>query len=333
MIIKMNDLRSSIKNLPIFGKIALKLYNVYNTIKPGGQYWEYDYKAKKIDKNIKNIVSSISDKGYSLVIEGGDKIFIVLENGIKFWWNPGDPYSLLGMPLRGNFEPESTFLINKLIKKGSTIFDIGGNFGWYSCHFSQLVGETGKVHIFEPTDIIDDLKNNLILNEFIDRCKLNKTALGNKNGTGTLFIPKKLGTAFASLRDHKNQYGDEAINVSVNIEKLDDYVIANKIQKIDFIKIDVEGAEYPILKGAEVSLRRYKPMVLLEIQENHTQCFDYTPDELICYIKDLGYNVYEIDQKEPGCLKKINLFNEAKNYNFLALKNDGTLETNGLLLK
>lgn len=330
---KMNNFKKFIKNIPLLGKIALKLYNMYYLIKPGSQYWEYDYKAKKIDSDIKKIVSLISDKGYNLAIEGSGKVFVILKNGIKFWWTPGDPYSLLGMPLRGNFEPECTFLIDKLIKKGNTIFDIGGNFGWYSCHFAQLVGETGKVHVFEPTNIIDDLKNNLILNEFIDRCRLNKTALGDKNGTATLFIPKKLGTAFASLRKHNNQNSDDAINFSANIEKLDDYVIANKIDKVDFIKIDIEGAEYLALKGAEMILKKNKPMILLEIQEEHIKYFDHTPDELISYIKDLGFNIYDIDQNEFGALRKIDSFSEAKNYNFLALKNDHILEENGLSLK
>jgi len=330
---KIDKLKNFIKSIPFVGKIASKIYSILNFIKPGGQYWEYNFKAKKFDRLIRNIASLISDNGYSLTIKSDSRIFITLTNTIKFWWTPGDPYSLLGMPLRGDFEPECTFLINKLIKKGNTIVDIGGNFGWYSCHFAHLVGETGKVHVFEPTNIIDDLKNNLILNEFAGRCELNKIALGNETGSATLFIPKKLGTAFASLRKHNNQNSDDAINFSVNIEKLDDYVLANKIDKIDFIKIDIEGAEYLALKGAEMILEKYKPMILLEIQEEHTKYFDHSPDELITYLTELGYNIYDVDQNELGTLRKIKSFGEAKNYNFLALQNDHILKENGLFLK
>lgn len=329
----MNETKILIKSMPFLGKIAFKVYGTFNFIKPGGQYWEYNFKAKKTDNFIKKIVLLIADKEYDLVIDRSGKVYIVLKNGIKFWWIPRDPYSLLGMPLRGNFEPECTFLLDKLIKKGDTVFDVGGNFGWYSCHFAQLVGESGKVHIFEPTNAIEELKNNVILNGFEARCILNKVALGAKKGTETLFIPQKLGTAFASLREHSYNNSGKTHKISVPIEKLDDYILSNKIEKVDLIKMDVEGGEYLVLKGAENVLKQYSPIIMLELQESHTKCFGYSPEELINYLGDLGYHLYEIDEKEVGSVNEVISSENTNNYNFLALKNANLLKTKGISIK
>lgn len=159
------------------------------------------------------------------------------------------------------------------------------------------------------------------------RCTLNQIALGEKEEEETLFIPQKLGTAFASLREHSYNNISKMYKVSVPIKVLDEYVNENKIEKIDFIKIDVEGAEYLVLKGAENVLKKYSPVIMLELYEFHTKCFGYSPEELINYLGDLGYRLYEIDEKEFGSVKKVNLFRNTNNYNFLALKNADILKT------
>lgn len=321
----MSGIKSFIKSIPFVGKIASKVYGILLFIGPKGQYWEYNFKAKRFNRLIGGIASLIGSRGYKVAIDGNGNAYVILENGIKFWWTPRDPYSLLGMPLRGNFEPECTFLLAKLIKKGDTVFDIGANFGWYSCHLAQLVGEAGKVHIFEPTDAIDELKSNLTLNKFEARCVLNQAALGEKEGIETLFIPQKLGTAFASLREHS--WGNKSSEISVRVGKLDDYVIGNKITEVDFIKMDVEGAEYLILKGAENVVKQYCPVIMLELYKPHTEYFGYSPEELISYLGDLGYHLYEIDEQEIGSVKKVTSFENTSYYNFLALKNDDIVKT------
>jgi FkbM family methyltransferase len=327
---RLSGIRSFIKSMPLIGKIASKVYGILNFVKPRGQYWEYDFKAKKFGRLIRGIASLIGNKGYKVVIDSNGNAHIVLENGIKFWWTPRDPYSLLGMPLRGNFEPECTFLLTKLIKRGDIAFDIGANFGWYSCHLAQLVGEAGRVHVFEPTNAIDELKSNLTLNKFEARCVLNQVALGEKEGTETLFIPEKLGTAFASLREHS--YG-RTQKICVPTQKLDDYVIANRVRGVDFMKIDVEGAEYLVLKGAENVLKQYSPVVMLELYQPHIEYFGYSPEELISYLGDLGYHVFEIDKDKFCSVKKVSEFGSTDNYNFLAVRNVDALEARGISVK
>jgi len=155
---RMKDL---VKSTPFIGGLVTNIYRKFGFIKPGGQYWQYNFKAARFDSLIRKTALMIGDKEYKVVVSGDGKAQVILKNGIKFWWIPRDPYSLLGMPLRGSFEPECTFLVSRLISAGNIVFDVGANFGWYSCHFAELVGETGKVHIFEPTKCIEELEKNL----------------------------------------------------------------------------------------------------------------------------------------------------------------------------
>jgi len=333
MLKMLRRIKNFVKSIPFVGKSITNLYRNFLFLKPAGQYWQYNFKAMQFGKLIRKLVSMIGDKEYKVIVSGDGNTQILLKNDIKFGWTPRDPSSLLGVPLQGNFETECTFLVSRLIKAGDIVFDVGANFGWYSCHFAQLVGETGKVHIFEPTNTMEELKNNLILNGFAKRCVLNQVALGEKEGVETLFIPHKLGTAFASLREHTYGNNNKNYKISVPIKKLDDYVIANKIEKIDFIKIDVEGAELLVLKGAENILKNYSPVIMMELYSDHTKYFGYSPEEVINYMIDFDYHIYEIDKTEIGFMNKVNSFRNTSNYNFLAMKNDDILEKNSILIR
>lgn len=323
---EVRSIKKAIKSTPFVGKIITNLYRKIMFIKPGGRYWQYDFKAMLFGILINKIVLMIGGN-YDLVINNKGKTQIILRNGLKFWWISGDPGSLLGMPLRGDFEPGCTDIIKKLVKQGDTVFDIGGNFGWYSCHLAQLVGESGKVHVFEPTNVIEELKNNLTLNQFDQNVYLNQVALGEKEGDENFFIPK-IGTAFASLRDQS--WGRDCSKIKVQVKTLDDYVSENKIKTIDFIKIDVEGAEYLVFKGGENVLKNYSPVIMMELQD-FTKSFGYSPEEVINYLKDLNYHIYEINDKIIGSVKEVTSFDNTRYYNFLVLKNDDILRRTGII--
>jgi len=329
----MHKIKGIIKSTPLLGRLIANMHGKYLYIKPGGHYWEYDFKAMQFDRYIRKLSSLIGDKKYDVCTSGNGNIQIILKNGIRFWWVAKDTFSLLGMPFRGSFEPDCTDIITKLVKQGDTAFDIGANFGWHSCHLAQLVGKEGRVHVFEPTNVIKELENNLILNGLRTRCVLNQLALGEKEGDESLFIPQKLGTAFASFRAHSYSNSIKWDEISVPVKKLDDYVFENKLNKLDFIKMDIGGAEYLALKGAENVLENYSPIIMLELYDSHTKYFGYSPEELRKYLEGLDYFLYEIDEKEIGSVKRVISFKDTSNYNFLAAKTEDVLTKNGILIK
>ena len=75
---------------------------------------------------------------------------------------------------------------------------------------------------------------------------------------------------------------------------LDNYIQENNIVKLDFIKCDIEGAEFMALKGGSISLLKFRPMLLLEINSDWTKAFNYTPNEILRYLHEIGYNSFTI---------------------------------------
>jgi len=323
---------SIIGSIPLVGWCVKNLYRKYTKFKPGSVYWRYIIKARKINKAIQKLSLSIAGKNYSLEIVNCKKVIINLSYGIRFFWTPKDYMSLQGMPITGTYEPGCLFFISKMIKNGDVAIDAGGNEGWYSCHFAKLVGETGRVHVFEPTDAIEKNKANLILNNFETKVTLNKIALSDAEGDSSLFIPKGLGTVFASFKPHTKNFYCDHDTISVKTQRLDDYVKLNNIDRIDFMKIDVEGAEYLVLKGAENVLSEYSPAIMLEIEKMHTKYFNYTPQELLSFLQSFGYKAYQFCENNFCSLKKVEIFTDTKNSNFIFAKSRDVLQKNGFTL-
>lgn len=280
-------------------------------------------KNELIKNNIFNILSILENK-YKIVIEENGDIYICLHNGLKFYLSLDDPNYLLGLP-KGEcyFEKECTVLASRLIDKGQTVFDIGANFGWYSCCFSNFVGKCGKVFSFEPTNITEMLYKNIKINNSYEICKINNFALGCKEEYLDIFIPKNLGEAYSSFKEHvdNNLYGESDVK-RVKVSKIDNYVRENNINKIDFIKIDVEGAELSVLQGGEAFLQNNSPIIMFELEERHTKYFKYNPQDMIEFLNKLGYSVFEIDRDELLSIIEIDNFNDTKNNNFLAFKDE-----------
>jgi hypothetical protein len=78
------------------------------------------------------------------------------------------------------------------------------------------------------------------------------------------------------------------------MDSLDSYVRFHSVRRIDFIKIDVEGAEMDVLKGAIYTIKRYKPDILLEIIEDNVHAGGYKPEDIIVFMNSFGYKPYSI---------------------------------------
>ena len=208
-------------------------------------------------------------------------------------------------------------LLKKFIIPETDSIDVGVYRGVYSYEMSKY---SKIVHSFEPNPVIfkhinDNLKKiskNIVLYNY---------ALSDKNGTLELKVPirnKKydkdnfeeyylMGRATVH---EKNEFQDYE-NFKINSKRIDDINFKNKIS---FIKIDVEGHEIEVINGAKLTIKRNKPILLVEIEEQHSK---KKVDESINYINKLGYKsfYYEKDSlKNTSELKNFKLYN---NYIFL----------------
>ncbi len=119
---------------------------------------------------------------------------------------------------------------------------------------------------------------------------LNNFAVGDTAGRFEICVPSgDLGQA--SLRGHSvgswAKSGRETF--TCEIHTLDEYVAEKRIEKIDFIKIDVEGAELPALRGGKQSLGQFHPTIQLEFFSPWTEAFGYAASDLITFLHTLGY--------------------------------------------
>ncbi|AGX88144.1 glycosyltransferase [Candidatus Symbiobacter mobilis CR] len=157
----------------------------------------------------------------------------------------------------GCFEPATTAAIAKLVKSGMTVIDIGANIGAHALFMAQLVGLTGRAFAIEPmSEAFRKLSRNLELNPLLANLSLHRVALGSENGS--------LLANFNYSWPLDGNYRD-VIPESVPVRCLDDFLDEQGITRVDLIKLDVDGFEHKILRGASRTLREMRPILVMEL--------------------------------------------------------------------
>lgn len=191
------------------------------------------------------------------------------------------------------FEQEEQRLAGTLLEPGMTVFDLGAHHGLYTLLASKKVGASGRVVAFEPSPReLSRLRLHLRLN----RChnvRIEPVALGSQEGTAELFVPLGIHTGFNSLRPPKVK--EPVRRVTVPMTTLDSYVRQQGIAGIDFIKMDVEGAELEVLKGGASLLGgERRPIVMCEMQDKRTEAFGYRAREIYQFLAGRGYRWFSV---------------------------------------
>ena len=145
-------------------------------------------------------------------------------------------------------------LMREMISPGMIVTDIGANIGIYTRMFSALTGATGHVHAFEPAPANFEKLEATVSG--LSNVSLQHAAVGAASGTTRLYVSSELNV------DHRTfDSGDGRVSIDVPLVKLDDYFSPG--QRVDFIKIDVQGYELSVLQGAARVLR----------EKNHNRVF------------------------------------------------------------
>lgn len=185
-----------------------------------------------------------------------------------------------------NMENEVVF-VGRLIDEGAVVFDIGANRGDYIFAF-DLSGKTDKIFAFEP---IPELAAQL--RRMFPRARVHQVALSNSTGSSVFRIPYINNRYFdtrGTLESHTEDAQTNTRSIQVQLSTLDLFCAENRVDRLDFIKIDVEGHEWSVLKGAKATLERCRPLCLVEIEQRH---HDETPiSEIVSWVEDLQYGAY-----------------------------------------
>lgn len=190
----------------------------------------------------------------------------------------------------GEYESEELNMVLKLLgmlDNESVIFDIGANLGWYTLNLKKDM-KTRKIYSFEPIkETFDKLKQNLYINE-IDENNIFNFGFFNENKKIEFFydILASGASSLADLREVKTTQ-----KVECNVRRMDDFVKDENINRIDFIKCDVEGSELFVYQGGIESIDRFKPIVFSEMLRKWSNKFGYHPNDIQIYLQKLDISV------------------------------------------
>lgn len=196
---------------------------------------------------------------------------------------------------RGNIE-KHYFL--SLVRAGDVVCDIGANQGYFTQLFSDLVGSKGHVHAFEPGPAIEKLRSVMAAGTYPNTTIVN-AGLSDTPGTATLLVPGD-ADGQASLRSQQAGCwadGAEVKQHPCKLMTLDEY--AADFQKLDFIKCDIEGAELLCMRGAISTLKKFQPLLFLEVCEEWTRSFGYNAQSLMRFLREVGYDHFVIADEKP----------------------------------
>lgn len=226
-----------------------------------------------------------------------------------------DKNDSLCLSIKGIYEPFGTETVKKLIKEGDTVLDLGANIGYYALIFAKLVGETGKVFAFEPEPTnFDLLKKNVELNGYKNVVLIQKAVL-NKKGKVKFYIrdDNKIGSSIYNREDSDKCITVESIS-------LDEY-FKDYSGKIDFIKVDVEGAEKYVLKGMHNLLNKNKTInIFTEFYPAGFEKCKTEPKEYLNALIKHNFKLYNIDEET----KKLEPVNESILERYTAKKENHT---------
>lgn len=140
------------------------------------------------------------------------------------------------------------------VKSNDVVLDAGANCGHLTLFFSKLVGNDGMVYAFEPDKFnIERIAQNRQLNkDLADNIKIEELLLWNENKLVDFNEVGTVGSSAVWILDAENCVKKEAV-------RIDDWVSKNNIQKLDFIKMDIEGAEIEALDGCVTTIENLKP--------------------------------------------------------------------------
>ncbi len=220
----------------------------------------------------------------------GDKIIVDLDDSIKIY---SDLFSPRELQSGASYEVKIKKMFLENISQGSIVIDCGAKIGEFSLIAAKKVGTKGKVIAIEPfRRTVNRLQENFILNKF-NNYKILKLAVSNKPGIETFYENPISGEGCLdpSLFEGKNLDANE-----VKLDTLDNIISNQNLERVDMIKIDVEGFEYEVLSGCIKSFKLNKiQKILCEIHHEFLRKKGINEKTIYDLLENNGFTVKFID--------------------------------------
>jgi FkbM family methyltransferase len=235
-------------------------------------------------------------------------------------YNKNDRYIGKSIEIYGEFSELELSLFEQVCKPNTSLIEVGANIGTHTMALSKLVGEHGRVYAFEPQRIVfQTLCANMALNS-ITNVEAFQVAVSDEDGS--LLIPD-------FNYDKENNFGGISLDKFTQGRKvpkvrLDDFL---ELDRLDFIKIDVEGMEQEVIEGAAVMIEKFKPILYVENDRVEKS------KALLKCIKSMGYVIYAHNPRlfnpENYAKNPENIFGNIVSKNILCVHHDSTVKVDG----
>jgi FkbM family methyltransferase len=284
-----------------------------------------------LPQRIRRFLASPRRRKYITLANRARRIFpgmpIPLRLPFGAWWL-AEKSALDHELIYNEFERMETRFVERLLRPGMTVIDVGAHHGLYTLLASKRVGRKGRVIAFEPSPReCRRLKKHLRWNR-CSNVQLMPCAVGEEAGETDFYLVEGSQDWCNSLRPPA--VGEATKTMRVSVRRLDDALEELDVSRVDFIKLDVEGAELTVLYGVmRLLLRESRPAILAEVQDNRTLPWGYAARDIIQFMIRMDYRWFAIAAK--GALLPICCDQESYDANLVALPVERTEEFLSLL--
>ena len=197
--------------------------------------------------------------GFTLSLKNHDGIVAAgPARGLRFNLGQSDSRFLLG-----TFEPALQEILVAQLHSGMVFYDIGANVGFLAILAAHLVGKTGQVHCFEPLPAnVEQIRHNAGLNQF-GQIIVHSVALAQIDSSASFRVSER--PTFGALSNSPMEVDKQIATIDVAVRRLDSMFDEGNLAAPNVIKIDIEGSELDFLAGSERVLRRFRPLLLMEL--------------------------------------------------------------------
>lgn len=199
---------------------------------------------------------------------------------------------------RGAYSADQLFILRRLLKPGMVFVDAGANKGEFTVLAAKYT-EGGKVLAFEPVAaVFEELKANVSANGF-QHVQLIRKGLGKASGERVIYHAENKRGQELNMGTYTlyPRAGMDIALGSISVITLDDFVKEEGIGRVDVIKIDIEGGEREMLLGALETIRRWKPVIFIEVNEVTSRAAGYGQGAIVRLLEELGYRCERVGRR------------------------------------
>jgi len=213
-----------------------------------------------------------------------DEDFEVERGGLHWRLNPADfPHASLFW--LGRLDYWDVEHLRRRVAPGSVVFDVGANFGYYGLTLARHLNKQCRVYSFEP-----EPANFARLTYHVEA-----------NGMSGVVLPKRLGLAdqagFATLSQRPGNSGSANLDLTddpagVSLTTLDDFVASERLDRLDLMKVDVEGFEERVIRGGRETLARFHPLIFIELEPARLALKGSSVPAVVDLLTQAGYRLF-----------------------------------------